>query len=83
MLIFVLLSELGVKEGELEPCLYPGGETEALARLKKYMERKVSGHYYYFMQHRKQVTGERKINKQKEDKADGSRNVVISFVCKF
>ncbi|KAK3872383.1 hypothetical protein Pcinc_022528 [Petrolisthes cinctipes] len=34
------LSELGVDESELGPCLYPGGETEALARLNKYMERK-------------------------------------------
>lgn len=37
----VLFLELGVNEDELEPCLYPGGETEALTRLKKYMERKV------------------------------------------
>ncbi|XP_045118530.1 cryptochrome-2-like [Portunus trituberculatus] len=34
------LKELGVEESQLEPCLYPGGETEALARLKIYMERK-------------------------------------------
>ena len=27
------LKELGVKEGDLEPCLFPGGEAEALRRL--------------------------------------------------
>lgn len=34
------LAELGVDEGSIEPCLYVGGETEALKRLDKYMERK-------------------------------------------
>ncbi|XP_042239128.1 cryptochrome-1-like isoform X2 [Homarus americanus] len=34
------LAELGVDEGSLQPCLYPGGETEALRRLDKYMMRK-------------------------------------------
>ncbi|XP_037792441.1 cryptochrome-2-like [Penaeus monodon] len=34
------LKDLGVVESDLEPCLYPGGETEALKRLEKYMERK-------------------------------------------
>lgn len=43
LIITLCLPELGVDESTLEPCLYPGGETEALARLKIYMERKVSG----------------------------------------
>ncbi|GBO23249.1 Cryptochrome-1 [Araneus ventricosus] len=29
------LKELNVNESELSPCLYPGGETEALARLER------------------------------------------------
>ncbi|MPC81917.1 (6-4)DNA photolyase [Portunus trituberculatus] len=40
LIIILCFLELGVEESQLEPCLYPGGETEALARLKIYMERK-------------------------------------------
>ncbi|KAG8176361.1 hypothetical protein JTE90_020759 [Oedothorax gibbosus] len=31
------LEELGVNESQLNPCKYPGGETEALKRLQKYL----------------------------------------------
>ncbi|XP_076036319.1 (6-4)-photolyase [Oratosquilla oratoria] len=34
------LKELGVDESKLEPCLYPGGEVEALRRLELHMQRK-------------------------------------------
>ncbi|XP_071454618.1 cryptochrome-2 [Hetaerina americana] len=34
------LHDLGVKEETMGPTLYPGGETEALKRLKKYISRK-------------------------------------------
>lgn len=32
--------ELGVKESDLRPCLFPGGETEALSRLEKHLAKK-------------------------------------------
>ncbi|XP_034230704.1 cryptochrome-2 isoform X1 [Thrips palmi] len=34
------LEELGVDQSQLGPCLFPGGETEGLARLEKCLERK-------------------------------------------
>lgn len=35
------LREQGVDPDSLAPCLYPGGETEALARMEKHLARKV------------------------------------------
>ena len=35
------LSELGVNESELGECLYPGGETEALQRMERFLKRTV------------------------------------------
>lgn len=37
------LAELRVKEEELEPCLFPGGETEGLKRLEKFICEKNAG----------------------------------------
>lgn len=36
------LKELGVQENDLGPCLYPGGESEALRRFEKHINRIVS-----------------------------------------
>ena len=36
------LEELGVDQSQLGPCIFPGGETEGLARLEKCLARKVS-----------------------------------------
>lgn len=35
------LEELGVNSSELNPCLYPGGETESLKRLEKSLQNEV------------------------------------------
>jgi cryptochrome len=37
-----LLSDFGLDEGSLEPCLFPGGETEALKRMEQNLARKVN-----------------------------------------
>lgn len=36
------LKELGVNENNIGPNLYPGGETEALDRMNRYVDKKVS-----------------------------------------
>lgn len=36
------VEELGVKISELHPCLYPGGETEALERLERVTQNEVT-----------------------------------------
>lgn len=42
------LEELGVDQSQLGLCLFPGGETEGLARLEKCLEKKVGIAYFIY-----------------------------------
>lgn len=42
------LEELHLKSSELESCLYPGGETEALKRLESVLQDEVRISFYIF-----------------------------------
>lgn len=45
------LEELGVKPSDLNTCLYPGGETEALKRLEKVLQNEVKQNLCVFFFH--------------------------------